>query len=135
MCCLRYHLLRALTDTPTTRKKVEMKRAIVANADGRFISALVPKASAPSIYTGTRVRVLKELHLEPHAVIAAGVEGTVTFVDLEQGYIEVTLDHVVEGLYHWRNCLLLTPFETDDLLEGLQWTDISVASTCGGSAA
>jgi hypothetical protein len=107
-----------------------MKRAIVANADGRFISAIVPKATAPSIYTGTRVRVLKELKLEPFATIAPGVEGTVTFVDIEQGYVEVTLDHNVEGLHHWRNCIMLTPFETDDLLEGLEWTLSAKRAEC-----
>jgi hypothetical protein len=107
-----------------------MKRAIVANADGRFISALVPKASAPSIYEGTRVRVLRELNLQPYANVPPGITGTITYVNAETGVVEVTLDQVVDGLHQWHNCLLLTAFETDDILEGLGWTAVAVQSTC-----
>jgi len=98
-----------------------MKRAIVVNADGRFVSAIIPKGMATAIRAGDRVRVMETLDLRPYATVAPGNEATVVLVDFETGNIELVLDVHHDGLREWRNCILLAPYDTDDLLCGLAW--------------
>jgi len=106
-----------------------MKRAIIINADGQFISAVVPKATAPALHVGDRIRVLEKLDLRPYATVAPGNEATVSYVNYDTGVVELELETYHDGLREWRNCILLTPFETDDLLNGLMLCNTEVGCT------
>lgn len=97
-----------------------MKRAIVIQADYRFMSAVVDKRTAQALREGDRIRVTQALDLDYHGSIPAGETGTIRYVDDAQGSIEIELDRVHEALHEWRNCLILVPFDTDDWITGLE---------------
>lgn len=96
-----------------------MRRAIVVQADYRFLSALVPKESAATLYTGTRVKVVRDLELSPYGVVRKGETATVSYIDPLTGIVELLFDRVLANLYHWQNCLILAPYDSDDLIGGL----------------
>lgn len=101
-----------------------MKRAIVVNADYRFMSALVDRDTARLLKEGDRIRARKALDLDYYGKLQPGETGKVVYVDVTTGLVEIMFDNYLEQLHHWRNCILLVPFDTPNWIDGLELVSV-----------
>lgn len=104
-----------------------MKRAFVLT-DGRLTSSLVPIQERSPLSLGDRIRATRILDIGPGAQLSAGARGTVDFLDALTGGAEVLMDTRYRGLDAWDNHILLEPFGTDDILDGLTVTAVDHSS-------
>lgn len=103
-----------------------MKRAFVTTANGGLKSALVPASTQDILRIGSRITTTRMLNLGV-TVIAAGESGTVDFIDLNTGLVEILLDVLHWGLAAWENHMWLEPFGTDDIIDGIACNSSSLA--------
>jgi hypothetical protein len=97
-----------------------MKRAIVVQADYRLMSALVDRNTAQLLKVGDEVRVTQNLELEGMGTLPGGERAKVVSVDSgASGYVEIEFDRIIPALHEWRNVLLLAPFDTAEMIDGL----------------
>lgn len=101
-----------------------MRRAIVVQGDHRFMSALVGKETAEVLREGHKIKVTRDLNLDHYGVVLAGETATIVFTHRDTGHIEIEFDRVLPNLHDWRNCLILAPFDSDDLISGLELVSV-----------
>lgn len=76
---------------------------------------------------GDRVRVVRNIDLQPYTTVHVGEHGTVVYVGEEETNIEMDLLH--KGLAPWGNCIWIIPSGmTDDVANAL--VAITVEETC-----
>lgn len=61
-------------------------------------------------------------YVAPGGVVAGGTRGTVEHVDEREGTVWVLMNDAQEALKYWDNRVVLSPFETEDLIECLAFT-------------
>jgi hypothetical protein len=104
-----------------------MKRAFLLSFDGRITSAFVPMNTPDPLRLGDRITTTRHLDIAPDIQIKSGETGTIDYIDILTGMIEIRLETVYRGLAPWDNHMWLVPYETDDILDGVMCTSKSVA--------
>lgn len=98
---------------------MSLRRLFVVR-EHHLISSLVDDAvSAEVPVVGQRVKALQELNYQPHAVIAAGEQGTIDYINAESGLIEIQMDNYHAGLGEWFNHIWLVPFDSDEVVDDI----------------
>lgn len=104
-----------------------MKRAFVISLEGHITSSLVPMNTEEPFHLGERITVTRLLNIAPDIQIKPGENGTIDYIDILTGALEIRLDIVHRGLAPWDNHLLLVPYETEDIIDGVSCAPESVA--------
>lgn len=94
-----------------------MYRSFVT-AGGKITSELLDNRECLKV--GTRLRATRALHICADAIIEKGEQGTIDYANPLTGASEVLWDTRHRGLDGWDNHTLLEPFDTDDILGGLE---------------
>lgn len=96
-----------------------MKTAFILTDTHHLASALVADDFLAAVSVGTRISVTRELLMAPHATIAQGELGTIDYIDVCTGFIEILLDKYHHGLCSWLNHICLDPFGSEDIIDGI----------------
>jgi hypothetical protein len=96
-----------------------MKRAFILTAACGLQSALVPVGTEDVLSIGDRIITTRALDLGV-AQINAGEGGTIDFIDLASGLVEILMDVVHWGLAAWENHMWLEPYGTEDIIDGIE---------------
>jgi hypothetical protein len=96
-----------------------MKRAFVLTEDGHIVSTLVAEDTPDVFHIGDRIGIAWPIELGYGALIEAGEQGTVDYIDASTGFTEILMDNLHRGLHEWHNHIWLEPFGTEDILVGI----------------
>ena len=104
-------------------KNEKMKRAFMLSPCGEIISAVIPKTDMPTAFlVGDSLKLVRDLSLEPHGTLKAGVWVRVLDHDTDTGVVDLCFDTPVPGLHQWGQTLTLIPFDTDEALMALKYS-------------
>jgi hypothetical protein len=82
-------------------------------------SSIIGQIHVPHAITkGMRFELTKD-YWTPYGLVNAGAKGFVEMVDEDEGTVWVLMEGMEPALIHWDNRMVLSPFNTDDTLDGL----------------
>lgn len=65
--------------------------------------------------------VFLKCYTTPLGVVAAGAKGFVKIVDETDGSLEILMEGLEPALVLWNNTLVLMPYDTEDLLDAIEF--------------
>jgi hypothetical protein len=96
-----------------------MKASIVMGYDGLLTSDVVPDDTRVHLEIGDRLYITRLLDIAPDIQIQAGERGTIDYINMTTGFVEVLLDRFHKGLALYDNHMWLEPFGTEDIIGGV----------------
>jgi hypothetical protein len=97
-----------------------MKPTFTLDHNHQAQSAIQSKQLANVITVGTPVITTAPYETEL-GVLPAGAKGFVKYCDETTGEVGILMEGMEPALLHWKNMLVLMPFDTDDLLAVLSF--------------
>lgn len=97
-----------------------MKPTFTLDHDHHAQSAIQSKLLPGAITVGTTVITTAPYETEL-GVLPAGSKGFVKYCDETTGEVGILMEGMEPALLHWKNMLVLMPFDTDDMLAVLEF--------------
>ena len=92
-----------------------MRPTFVVTSNGELVSAINRKGDQHALRIGLRLDLAYPYRTE-YGIVPAGARGVVMKVDEEDGTTWILMEGMEPALFHWDNLLVISPFETDDLV-------------------
>lgn len=96
-------------------------RATFILADDKHIQSAIRRRGEPHALSVGWWVILATDYRTPYGWITAGAKGFVDFVDERDGTLWILIEGMEPALLHWENKLVLVPFDTEDLLDVLEF--------------
>lgn len=92
-----------------------MRPTFVVLTNGELVSAICRKGEQHALRAGLRLELAYTFDTE-YGTVGAGARFVVLKVDEADGTTWLLAEGIEPALFHWDNMLVISPFETEDLL-------------------